>query len=130
MLSNGNSSIGLMYPLFATENGSQNVSRTTLDSIKTDIISLLKTRPGERIMQPTLGIALDNYIFEPNVDSIIDNIETDIINAINFWLPFVSVSNISIKSTNEDKDMNRFFDKVTFTVNSLPNKLESIEKFL
>jgi phage baseplate assembly protein W len=123
---NNISSIGLMYPLFATRKGSQNVSYTTLDAIKTDILTLLKTRRGERIMQPTFGIALDRYLFEPNVDSLLEDIKTDIEDSVAFWLPFVLINDILITSTNEDKDRNRFKVEIKFSIKSLPNKLESI----
>jgi phage baseplate assembly protein W len=123
---NNISSIGLMYPLFATEKGHQNVSYTTIDAIKTDIITLLKTRRGERILQPTFGIALDRYIFEPNVDSLLDDIKTDIEDSVTFWLPFVILNEIIVESTNEDKDRNRFYVKLVFSVKSLPNKLETV----
>ena len=120
------SSIGLMYPLFATKKGNQNVSYTTLDAVKTDIITLLKTRRGERVMQPTFGIALDRYIFEPNVDSLLEDIKTDIEDAIAFWLPPVITSTVIVKATNEDKDRNRFFVEIDFSIKSLPSKLESV----
>ena len=126
MALNNISSIGLMYPLFATEKGHQNVSYTTIDAIKTDIITLLKTRRGERILQPTFGIALDRYIFEPNVDSLLDDIKTDIEDSVTFWLPFVILNEIIVESTNEDKDRNRFYVKLVFSVKSLPNKLETV----
>ncbi|MFA5392711.1 MAG: GPW/gp25 family protein [Candidatus Paceibacterota bacterium] len=123
---NNISSIGLMYPLFATEKGHQNVSYTTIDAIKTDIITLLKTRRGERVMQPNFGIALDRYVFEPNVDSLLEDIKTDIEDSVAFWLPFVMLNEVTIESTNEDKDRNKFYVKLIFSVKSLPTKLETV----
>ncbi len=123
---NNISSIGLMYPLFATEKGHQNVSYTTIDAIKTDIITLLKTRRGERVMQPNFGIALDRYVFEPNVDSLLEDIKTDIEDSVAFWLPFVTLNEVTVESTNEDKDRNKFYVKLIFSVKSLPSKLETV----
>lgn len=115
-----------MYPLFATEKGHQNVSYTTIDAIKTDIITLLKTRRGERVMQPNFGIALDRYVFEPNVDSLLEDIKTDIEDSVAFWLPFVTLNEVTVESTNEDKDRNKFYVKLIFSVKSLPSKLETV----
>lgn len=115
-----------MYPLFATKKGNQNISYTTLDAVKTDIITLLKTRRGERVMQPTFGLGLDRYAFEPNVNSLLDNIKTDIEDSIAFWLPFVVLSKISVEATTEDKDRNRFYVEIQFSIKSLPSKLESV----
>ena len=120
------SSVGLMYPLFATKKGNQNISYTTLDAVKTDIITLLKTRRGERIMQPTFGLGLDRYIFEPNVNSVLDDVKTDIEDSIVFWLPFVTLSEISVEATSKDKDKNRFHVEIQFSIKSLPSKLESV----
>ena len=126
-MSNNNSSIGLKYPLFATERGSQNVSRTTLEAVKADIINLLITRPGERVMNPTFGISMDKYLFEPNVDSFIEDIKTDITESVNLWLPFLIIQEITITTTNEDKDKNQFKIKLVFSLNSTPTIFESVE---
>lgn len=119
-------SIGLMYPLFAVGKGNQNVSLQTLDAVKTDIITLLSTRLGERVMQPTLGIPIDKYLFEPDVDSSIEGIKTDITEAIAFWLPFVTTEEVIVTTTTEDKDRNKFRVQITFSIKSIPDKLESV----
>ena len=126
-MSNNNSSIGLKYPLFATERGSQNVSRTTLEAVKADIITLLITRRGERVMNPTLGFSMDKYLFEPNVDSFIEDIKTYITESVNLWLPFLIIQEITITTTNEDKDKNQFKIKLVFSLNSTPTIFESVE---
>ena len=70
---------------------------TTIEAVKTDIVTLLNTRVGERVMQPTLGIDLHSYLFEQITPTLEDEIRMSIINTFKNWLPYVSVSNLEIQ---------------------------------
>lgn len=41
---------------------------TTKDQIKSNLINLLLTSPGERFHEPTYGVGLRDQLFEPNID--------------------------------------------------------------
>ncbi len=100
-------SVGVTLPLRKGNNGYFEVSYTTKDQIKSNIKSLLLTQKGERLMQPTFGSDLKLYLFEPissNLDSLI---EDSIMEAINTWMPYVTVESIIYDTSNDLKDMNR-----------------------
>ena len=75
---------------------------TTFKAVRNNIKSLLLTEKGQRIMQPSLGLNLKKYLFEQMTDDLIISIENDIQQTFSFWLPFVLIQNIEIKTNIED----------------------------
>ena len=87
--------IGIDLP-FRKSNGSEGwfeSTKTTFDSVRNNIKSLLLTNRGERIMQPSLGLNLRKYIFEPLTGDTILTIETESYQTKDFCLPFVNIDN-------------------------------------
>jgi len=78
----------------------------TFNSVRNNIKSLLLTERGQRIMQPSLGLNLKKYLFEPINQDIVSRIESDIFETFNFWLPFVNILDLDI-SFNENYDVGR-----------------------
>ena len=79
---------------------------TTIESVKNNIESLLKTETADRIMQPNLGIGLKKYLFEQSTPEIKDFIQQDIMEAFKSWLPFVQIKELII--TLGDEQNNQF----------------------
>ena len=50
-------SIGLKLPM-TLDNGYDASTKTTLDAVKQNVLNLLNTEMGERVMHPNLGIRL------------------------------------------------------------------------
>jgi len=69
---------------------------TTKDQIKSNLINLLLTSRGERIMNPLFGTGLREFLFEGITDFNIENLRLDLINSINMFIPEISVVNIDI----------------------------------
>ena len=90
--------IGVTLP-FNNKNGIFNQSFTNRDQVLSNLKNLLMTRKGERIMQPEFGTDLQYYLFEPISDenTFRETISGEIRSSINFWMPYVSVSDILIK---------------------------------
>lgn len=62
--------------------------------VKQNLKMLLLTAPGERIMYPEFGVGLRNYLFENNVNSTYDQIETRIRQQVKTYMPFVEVRSV------------------------------------
>lgn len=82
-------------PLFQWESGTVTMTEQRED-IERSLQILLSTRPGERVMQPRYGCALDELVFE-NLDTgtrtlIIDKIRT----AILYWEPRIEAERIDL----------------------------------
>jgi len=102
--SNENQSIGLTLPLYL-DNGQIASTKTTLEAVKQNVLNLLNTEMGERVMQPNLGIMLKRFLFEPFSNEVVDNIGSVIVEAMNHWMPFVQINDIRVKmSDNESGD--------------------------
>lgn len=70
-----------------------------LTGIKGDLIQLILTNPGERVMLPTYGTSLRNLLFEPNTDILIERAKQAITSAIQIWEPRIVVNSIDVETT-------------------------------
>ena len=97
--------LGWPYPIVSTPLG---LVPTIYDAaaIKADIMQLLLTNPGERVMMPTFGPPLRALLFEPNKPDTYDKIKSAITTSIERWEPRIVVTNIivtdSMKNTGPD----------------------------
>jgi phage baseplate assembly protein W len=87
-----NIAIGVSLPF----NRPFNSTYTTKDQIKSNLINLLLTSRGERIMNPLFGTGLRDFLFEGITEFNIENLKLDLINSINLFIPEISVINIDI----------------------------------
>jgi len=97
-----------------------NQSFQTKDQVKSNIKNLLLTKKGERILQPEFGSGLQELLFEFNDDNLETKIEETINQALETWLPYVTVDSIDVEQTNELKDRNRVNVSITFAVAGNP----------
>lgn len=100
--------IGLDLP-FRKSNGAEGwfkSTTTTFNSVRNNIKSLLLTQKGERIMQPSLGLNLRKYLFQPLTAELNSEIENEIYATFGFWLPFVKIERLDI-GVGEETDIGR-----------------------
>ena len=98
--------LGCQYPLVKTSRGL--LAQTYgIDQIKADLLQLLLTNPGERVMLPTYGTPLRKLIFEPNDTLLEINTKQVISNAIATWEPRIVITDISVSSKPEIKNLSR-----------------------
>jgi phage baseplate assembly protein W len=90
-----NVSIGVGLPF--NDKGVFKVTYTTKDQIKANLINLLLTGVGERIMNPEFGTTLQRYIFEGITDSNSDALVSSLQTSIATFIPQIIV--ISITAT-------------------------------
>jgi phage baseplate assembly protein W len=99
--------LGLPYPitkhplgLFRTQSG--------MNQVKSDLLVLLLTEPGERVMLPEFGTPLKRFFFEPNDSIVVDNLKQVIADSIKTWEPRIAVTQIDV--TNSDADVRSSLD--------------------
>ena len=102
---------------------------TTIEAVKNNIRNLLNTERGERFFQPNLGIGLRRYLFQQITNDVTLQIQNEIVDTINAFLPFVEVQDIQVKTSNNDEsvNVNTFSVNVLFNIKQSPNILESVE---
>lgn len=92
-----NISIGFTLPFGNTITGpSFNASYTTIEAVRTNMINLLLTTKGERLGNPNFGSMLKFIIFEQNDDEVIMKIEDAITEAVEEFMPYVSIHQIDV----------------------------------
>jgi phage baseplate assembly protein W len=90
--------LGVPYPITRSALGFLR-SSNGIDQIKSDLLQLLLTTPGERVMLPTYGTPLKKLIFDPNDTNLELAAREMIINSINQWEPRITVQQIEITSS-------------------------------
>ena len=102
-------------------------TKTTIEAVKNNIISLLMTETGERLFQPTLGLNLKKYMFQNYSKDLEDEIKQSIIQKFKFWLPFVDVTGLVIGMNRVDAiGKNQIDIRCNFIINKDPNTTESV----
>ena len=119
-------SVGLALPIGRQPNGDGYfaTTKTTMESVKTDIKTLLMTQRGERVMQPLLGMNIRRFLFEQITENTVIEIENDIVATFSRWLPFVQLNDINIDIT--DQDRNKIKIDIKFNIANAPNDLQSV----
>ena len=129
-----NMAIGLMLPIQAGKGGYFDQSIDSFTAYRMNIINLIRTKPGERRMNPTFGCGLWNVVFEPNDDFIPTKVEKIITESISRWIPGVSVTSVNVKYFEDDKsidlrDIYKLYIAVKFVVESI-NQEDVVEIIL
>jgi hypothetical protein len=99
--------LGLQYPLVKTPQGLMAMN-SGVDQIKADMLQLLLTNPGERVMLPTYGVNLRKLIFEPNDTTLEAAARSMIIDALEMWEPRVVIQQIEITSKFNKSELDGF----------------------
>jgi phage baseplate assembly protein W len=114
--------LGLTLPI---QNGGIGFFEQTYDTFtqtKTNIINLLRTRPGERRMQPLFGCRLYNAVFEQNTEVLPEYITNIVREDISNWISNVTVNKVDIKFYKNEEldnpDIYKIYVAVSFTVDS------------
>tara|TARA_R110002074_G_scaffold284548_4_gene456295 strand:- start:6630 stop:7073 length:444 start_codon:yes stop_codon:yes gene_type:complete len=122
--------IGIDLPFRKSESGEGYFASTstTIDAVKNNVRTLLSTDKGERIFQPNLGVDLRRFLFEQITGETTLAIQNEIVESLNFWLPFVTIKDIEVKFSEADGiGPNQISINVIFNLSKDPNTLESVQ---
>jgi phage baseplate assembly protein W len=89
-----NIAIGVSLPFNGP--GVFNSTFTTKDQIKSNLVNLLLTSTGERIMNPNFGTFLKRFLFEGITDSNLESLKDNLLNSISIYIPDITVTSIVI----------------------------------
>ena len=90
--------IGVAFPL--DEVNIFKGTQTVKEQVKTNLINLLLTEPGERINEPNFGVGLKKLLFEQNPN--IEILKERISNQIEFYIPTISLLDINVNFENDE----------------------------
>jgi|TARA_Y100000389_G_scaffold131535_1_gene128940 phage baseplate assembly protein W len=94
---NTRKALGVKVPF--NKKGIFDFNYTTKDQIKSNLINLLLTSPGERFHEPTYGVGIRDYIFEQNTDdfnSKIANLKQLISRKLGTHIPQIKLANLAV----------------------------------
>lgn len=120
-------SVGLDFPVSRKAGDTMGyfaTTKTTIDAIKNNIRLLLTTERGERLFQPFLGMNIRRFLFEQITDDTAVEIENDIVETFETWLPFVELRDIEINL--DDQDRNQIKIDIKFNIQNAPTDLQSV----
>lgn len=117
---------GFNPPFFS---GPQNILSRQEDDrlIKNDVLQLILTVPGTRVMRPRFGTELRSFVFEPMVDNDLFNLEISITNAIQDQDQRLTVDVVRIT---RDDDRNGINVLIVVRLKKDPARTITIEQFL
>lgn len=95
--------------------------------IKNDLLQLLLTLPGERVMLPTFGTALRSFVFEQFDEATLEMLRMNIINAISLNEARVNLTGLTLSP---DYDNHGLRISITFTLKAQPNEILSLDTFI
>ncbi len=86
--------IGPKLPLQKNQtHGHYGLITSYVEEIKQNFKNLVLTSPGERIMDPSFGVGLRRYLFEP-IDTVVPKIRQRIQQQIAKYMPFIRVTKL------------------------------------
>ena len=96
---------GITFPFKDSFNGKfLDLTDTSEEEIKSSLIHLLLTRKGSRYFMPNFGTRLYEYIFEPLDSPTFDQIETEIKESVEAYIPNLQITSIKIEAANITTD--------------------------
>lgn len=109
--------------------GSQNIMSRQEDKelIQNDLLQLLLTVPGERVMRPSYGVNLRNFVFEDLTDIALEILRDELQTKIAEYERRIKVRKIDVIG-----DTNRLGVQITiaYTINSDPTQVIVFETFV
>jgi phage baseplate assembly protein W len=107
-------SINLAFPLQRGTQGPFATNDDTFNAVADDLRILLITNHGERPIQYDFGTNLRGLVFEFEGEQLNQAIKDRIVSAIDKWLPFVTIKNMKIDSSNTNSTIKS--NQVTVTI--------------
>ena len=96
---------GLTFPFVTSFNGKYlDLSDYSAEEIRSNLIHLLLTRKGSRYFLPDFGTGLLEYIFEPLDGPTFKNIESEIRDSVQKYMPQLQLTNINISAPTGEAD--------------------------
>jgi phage baseplate assembly protein W len=116
------SGLSPMLPLSTSDVfGAYNLNTSFHQLAKQNLKMLILTAPGERIMDPSFGVGLRNYLFEFNESTTYSAISSRILKQVQIYLPYLKIDDIrfAIPESNPDLYPHSLSVRIDFTIKPL-----------
>lgn len=117
--------ISVQLPLFLDQyDGPYTLNKTIKDAMKQNLKNLILTSPGERIMDPSFGAGIRNYLFQNNNNITAGQIKSRIAEQVQIYLPHITILDIKIINDQNvdplsDLDRHSIFINIVYVIEQL-----------
>ena len=89
--------LNITFPVVddVTDNFFVKATKTTKDTLRSNLLLLLLTEKGERYYMPDFGTDLNKFIFDPKDDSTLKLIEENIKTTVKKYIPELIIKNVN-----------------------------------
>jgi phage baseplate assembly protein W len=115
-----NIAIGVALPFDAP--GVFKSTYTTKDQIKSNLVNLLLTDIGERVMNPGFGTNLRRFLFAGITEINIEQLKSDLVNSISIYIPEITVQNIAV-APNADYNLISLYIDYVLNISNTPDQV-------
>jgi phage baseplate assembly protein W len=77
------------------------MNETIRATVEQNLINLLLTVPGERIMDPDFGVGLKKYLFEQGSALVSTHIEGKIREQVKIYMGFLNIANVQLRESED-----------------------------
>ena len=81
-----------------------NSTFTTQEQMKSNMLNVLLTEPGERVFKPNFGVGLRTYLFENFTD--VEELNERIRNQVERYVPQVELTNVTVNKEPNSHNLN------------------------
>jgi len=113
--------LGILLPIDRGNTGYFTQGFDPLTQVKSNFINLIKTRLGERVHQPEFGCRIHEILFEPLSDANMEFAKQSIIQAVQRFMPFLELTQISLVDPSTNREVNTLQIYVRYVFRSNPN---------
>jgi len=123
--------INIDYPITNGNTGFFKQTFDTLSAVRSKIYILLKTDPKERVFNPTFGLGMRRYLFEPITQDTTDDITQQIQDKIAKYVPEVYISSLDVNADfNNNADRNEIIIHLTVALKKDPTQITTINTII
>lgn len=87
---------GMPFPMAPNKSDKGIDYESGAQKVRQSIWIILQTEPGERLMRPTFGCALKQYLIKPNNAETWSGMARDIQRALSQWEPRISLESVDV----------------------------------
>ena len=86
-----------------------NITYTTKDAVKSNILNFLLTGKRERIMNPNMGAGIREQLFEQITNNIVENLEDIITFGLNDYFPQIQLTDLKVSAAPDQNLIQIYF---------------------
>ncbi len=109
--------ISVKIPLTRSEKHGYTMLEDLPSVLRQNLITLIRTIPGERVMAPDYGVGIKTFLFENFSESTFGNIDSKVREQVDIYMPMIRIINVSFDRSDEDR--NSLIMSISYSIPSL-----------